>query len=306
MSNDLYPSKVKGLTWTVLKRPAFSTIVQAAPSKIETRIAQSQNPIWAWELIYEYLYDNFQSPNNTKPYSPATDLRELMGFFLAHQGKLNDFLFDDPSDDWVGPQTWKPRYDFAPTTIIDPAGHGQLTSNGGQSGNTIPTFSAIGGSVTDGSIIWTDQGAFNGANAHAIPLVSDGALSPTYYSPLQRNMGELFQEDVTDLNTVVNPLRVWANASAQLIGTCGSTVNCELHGPGLAIPGYAYAGMYLKWCAMPTAPITAAFNYYFRVRFGTDDQDFEQFMQQLWTIGGGGGKGGKGTLELVTSRPATA
>jgi hypothetical protein len=306
VSNNIYPT-VKGLAWTVLKTPASSTIVSKSTSGVTVRIAQMQNPIWTWELIYEYLYDNFVSPNNTMPYSPATDLRELMGFFLARQGQFDDFLFNDPSDNWAGPQTWQARYTYFPgTTIIDPAGHGQLTVRGGESLATIPTFNDSGGSVQDGSILWADQGAFSGATAQTLALVNDGAVSPTYYSPLQRNMGGLFLEDVTDLNTSVNPLRVWANGTPQLIGTCGSSINCELHGPGLAIPGYSYTGMYLKWCAMPTAPITAAFNFYFRVRFKTDDQDFEQFMQGLWTIGGGGGKNGKGMIELVTSRPATA
>ncbi len=189
------------------------------------------------------------------PYSPVTDLRELMGFFLAHQGQFNDFLFTDPSDNWVGPQTWQARYMYFPgTTIIDAAGHGQLTVLGGESAASIPTFNHVGGSVQDGSALWADQGLFSGASAQGLSVVSDGT---SFYSPLQRNMGAQFQEDVTDLNTTVNPLRVWANGNLQILGTCGPSVNAQLLGPGLAIPGYSFTGLYLKWCnnVDPPAPV---------------------------------------------------
>lgn len=301
MSNAIYPT-VKGLTWTVLKTPSFGTIVQTAANKAEVRIEQSQNPIWKWQLIYEYLYDNYYSPNNTQPYSPQTDLRELLGFWLARQGQYDDFLFDDPSDDWIGPMTWKARWDFNPgQIIIDSAGHAQKWS-GGITGQTIPTFNHSGGSVTDGTGSWADQGLFAGNTAQYLTTINDGMPTPTYYSPIQRNMGSLFLEDVTDLNTSVNPVRVWAGGTLKTL-----TTDYTIGGPGLSIPGYSYSGMYIDWGASsPALPVTIAANFYFRVRFSSDDQDFEQFMQQLWTIGGEGGKNGRGYLELVTARSPQA
>jgi hypothetical protein len=139
-----------------------------------------------------------------------------------------------------------------------------------------------------------------------LQLVNDGAGN--YYSPLQRNLGGQFFEDVTDLNPLNGSgLVVKANGVTQTAGTCGvGGATFELLGPGLAIPGYSFAGMYLKWCAMPTAPITASFNFYFRVHFATDKQDFEKFVYNLWTIGGSEGKNGSGTLRLETSRPVMA
>lgn len=304
ISNDIYPAAVKGLTWSVVKTPAFNTIPQKCSSGDEVRIAQQQNPLWSWKLIYEYLYDYYRSPQNTMAYSPATDLRELMGFFLQHKAMFDDFLFDDPSDDWIGAFTWKARTDFNPgTTIIDSAGHAQTTTYGGLSGSTIPTFNHAGGTTGDGSITWQDAGLFDGTTAQAVPLVTDGV---DWYSPIQRNMGGLFLEDITDLNLSVNPLRAWANGTLRAQGAgnaCDSSGHYRILGPGLAIPGYSFGGMYIKWCAEPTGPITIACNFYFRVRFLSDQQDFEQFMAELWTIGGSGGKNGSGTLELTSARP---
>lgn len=67
----------------------------------------------------------------------------------------------------------------------------------------------------------------------------------------------------------------------------------------------------------PTAPITAAFNYYHRVRFESDSQDFEKFCGTgsasgfapagqgagIYTIGGENAQNGSGTLKLCTARP---
>ena len=237
MSNALYPSLVKGLTYTVLKTPEFSTLVQKSPNGSELRIPQTQNPLWHWSLIYEYLYDAFNTPDNTMPYAPYTDLQALMGFFLARQGQNDDFLFLDPDDNYVGP-------------------------------------ALIGSSP----------------NLQAqLQLVTDGAGN--WYTPIQRNLVGGFWEDITDIATI----QVYANGVRAR--------NYSLNGPGLALPGQSFMGLYLQWFSLPATPITAQFNFYFRVRFETDTQDFEKFMAELWTIGGDNSKNGSGMLKLVSSRP---
>jgi len=132
--------------------------------------------------------------------------------------------------------------------------------------------------------------------AAELQLIQD-SVTGIWYSPVQRNVAGQFFEDITDLN---GGIQVWANAVLQT----GGGVNFTLLGPGLAITGSSFYGMYLQWAAMPTGPISATFNFYFRVRFETDQQDFEKFMGQLWTIGGQGGKNGSGTLKMRTSRIA--
>jgi hypothetical protein len=139
----------------------------------------------------------------------------------------------------------------------------------------------------------------------SLALVNDGAGN--YYSPLQRNLGG-FLEDITDLNPQnASGLTVKANGVSQTVGlagsTCGMGYNCLLLGPGLAIPGYSFGGLYLKWCAAPTPPITASFGFYFRVRFEQDRQDFDRFLFNLWTIGGAEAGRGAGMVKLVTARP---
>ena len=108
-------------------------------------------------------------------------------------------------------------------------------------------------------------------------------------------MGGQFLEDVTDLNTANIPLTVWANG---VIPSIGYTVL----GPGLAIPGYSFMGMYLKWDFEPVAPITGSFQFFFRVRFAMDAADFEEFLYQIWTVGGDSSKNGVGHMKLTSAR----
>jgi hypothetical protein len=302
MSNALFPT-VKGLTLPVLKTAEFSTIVQPAPDGAEVRIPQMENPLWHFTLVFDYVYDTFYSANNTQAYAPYTDLQTLVGFYGARRAKFDSFLFFDPSDytaDGLRSGVWQAGHLYGlGTVIIDFAGHAQLVTTPGTSGSFIPAFSHSGGTAPDGgTLIWTDQGVFPLGFPNAptpLLLLNDGAGN--YYSPLQRTVGGLFSEDITDL--VPGTLNVYANGVLQTSGY-------SVLGPGLALPGFSFAGLYLKWLVIPPAPITATFNFYFRVRFEQDTQDFERTMEGLWTIGGSRSKNGSGYLKLVTARPVTA
>src|SRR5437763_7742058 len=98
MATPVYPSLVKGLTYTVLKVPEFRTLKQEASNGYTLRMPQIKNPLWHFSLIYDYLYDTYLSPNNTQAYGPTTDLQTLMGFFIQMRGQGGDFLFQNSLD----------------------------------------------------------------------------------------------------------------------------------------------------------------------------------------------------------------
>lgn len=86
-----------------------------------------------------------------------------------------------------------------------------------------------------------------------LALVSDGVGN--YYSPVQRTLDGVSYEDITDLNGAI---AVYLNGT---LATAGTAINqYQLLGPGLAIPGYSYLGMYLKWG--PGAPAWQASHSY--------------------------------------------
>ena len=111
-----------------------------------------------------------------------------------------------------------------------------------------------------------------------LQVVNDGATSPTYYSPIQRNFGGQFLEDITDLNGAI---AVHDNGVLKAL-----TTDYTIVGPGLALPGYSFMGLALKWVSPPTGPVTAAFNFYFRCRFAEDAMAVSRFMQKFLTAGG--------------------
>jgi len=317
MSNRVFPAAVRGLTFNMLKTMGFDTIVQSSPNKVELRIAQTRNPIWSFAWIYDYLKND---PNDIVVPLTRTDLLELQGFYADSQGQFDDFLIVDQDDFAVTNGTLQLVTDTSggiTSAAIATGGTGftvgdllAVIGGGGQSG-VLEVATTLSGVIASVSVASAGTGYSTTSGVALIPVTGSGSGSPTAnitvapisYSPIQRSIGGQYYEDITDLNPLNGSgLTVKANGVAKSIGTCGIQ-DAELHGPGLAIPGYSFMGMYLKWCATPTPPITASFNYYFRVRFASDEQDFEKFMQLLWTIGGGQAKSGSGSLKLITSRP---
>jgi hypothetical protein len=299
MSNAVYPSQIHGFTYTVLRTPEFATIVQKSPGGSEVRVPQMQNPTWHITLIYDYLYGQYNSPQNTMPYAPYSDIDTLVGFYLARQGQSDDFLWIDPKNNAVGPAVVgaSPNLQAELALVDDGLGHYyspvqrlvgglyyeditdlngniQVYANGViKSGYTIvgPGYRIPGYSWRGLVLKWTDTAA-SWASTHA--------YTTTGWQILDTN-GHIQQ--VTTAGTSGASMPVWNSSGGT---TTDGTVTWTDQG--------YYAG--------PTRPITAQFNYYFRMRFETDTQDFEQFMDELYTIGGSESKNGSGMLKLMTSR----
>ena len=315
MSTPIFPLTVyqvagglRGLTWPVMKSAEFATTVSPAPNFYESRIANTINPRWHWTQIWNYLKDN---PNDVPAlYAPYTDYQTLQGFFLQQSGQDSYFLLSDPADNYVGPAmqtaSWRANWTPIVLAIIVVSGNAwQATTVTGPTGWTNPISGA--GPVTDGGVIWTKLGSASGTypNPDAqLQIVTDGTY---YYSPLQRNFGGRFLEDITDLNTTTaiggSALAVYADGVLQT----GSNYTL-ITAPGLATNTGSFLGAYLKWAITspvgpPTGPITAQFNFFFRARFESDDLDFEEFLYQVWTMGGPDTRNGAGYLKLMTARP---
>lgn len=90
MSNELFPS-LPGLNWNQAKTPIFSTLVQTAVSGRESRFSLYVYPLWQFDLSYQLLRDD----------SSHNELKSLMGFYLLRRGAEEDFIYIDPSDNYV-------------------------------------------------------------------------------------------------------------------------------------------------------------------------------------------------------------
>jgi hypothetical protein len=85
MSNALFP-QLAGLSWGVKRTPNFKTLLQEAANGYAVRVPLLQDPLWDFELDYEFLRDTVMSG--------ATELQRLVAFFLARQGAFDSFLLD--------------------------------------------------------------------------------------------------------------------------------------------------------------------------------------------------------------------
>lgn len=99
MSVATFPdvTRLPGLTWSITRTPSWSTLRQQKTSGRENRVALWSNPLWKWQLQYDYLWHN---PNGRDEDS-KTQLEWLAGFYLSQQGMYGQFLFNDPADNAV-------------------------------------------------------------------------------------------------------------------------------------------------------------------------------------------------------------
>jgi uncharacterized protein (TIGR02217 family) len=94
----IYPT-LPGLTYSVIKRPKFYTGIGQSASGREVRVAYAANPLWEWDLTYNYLPDE-QTGSSATP----SDLQQILGFYLSQSGAFGGFLFQDPDDNAVTEQ----------------------------------------------------------------------------------------------------------------------------------------------------------------------------------------------------------
>lgn len=90
---SVYPV-LPGLSYSVIKRPKWFTGTGTSASGREVRVGYAANPLWEWDLTYEFLRDTISQ----------NELKTLMGFYLSQAGSLGGFLFLDPDDHAVAAQ----------------------------------------------------------------------------------------------------------------------------------------------------------------------------------------------------------
>jgi len=102
MAELVYP-ELPGLAYNLVKRPIMSTLGpdDPSPSGDEVRLRQFQNPLWEFDLIYEWLYDDASETWGTLTELPYHQQQVLLGFFLQNAGSWQSFLVKDPSDNQV-------------------------------------------------------------------------------------------------------------------------------------------------------------------------------------------------------------
>lgn len=94
MAPPVFPA-LSGQGWSVHKRPTFATRVASHVSGREVRTSLYAQTLYEFELTYDALAS---TTNPAFTGVGAASLQALLGFYLASQGQLGTFLYNDPSD----------------------------------------------------------------------------------------------------------------------------------------------------------------------------------------------------------------
>lgn len=283
MSNVVFPSAVRGLAYAVTRSYDFSTIVQSAPNKAEIRIQQIRNPVWRWELIYEFLKDN---PNDIVSGLTYTDLRTLVGFGLARGGQADDFLFTDPDDNAVTNQQ---------LSLVNDGVGNYYSPVQRDFGGFLEDITDLNGSITVWANAALQTGTYTvGGPGLALPGSSYMGLYVKWNSPAAWQASHSYALNATILDSAGHLQKVTT------AGTSGSSA------PTWNDSGSTTTDGSVTWTDQgynpgPATPITASFNFYFRVRFASDQMPLDKWANQWWTAGGPDAQNSE-AIKLVSSR----
>lgn len=265
-----------GLAWSVHKKPNFRTQINPAVSGNETRTARMRYPIWEYELTFEFLDDR----------GGKTQMETLMGFFLTQRGSWGSWLFQDWNDYMLRGQALGTA-DGGTTGFLVMHSIGGFSEPIGQFDLT-DLFSFVPGDVTviTDSITVADHGLTSGFGP--LQLTTAGVL-PDGLDPLT-NYWVIRINDST-IKLALSYADAIANTPVAIIdagtGTFLASNSVAVYVDGTQIAPADYVVTDPNQIVFDTAPssgaITIDCKYFYVCRFLEDVQDYEQFMDNLWT-----------------------
>lgn len=265
VSTEIFPD-LPGLSFEVHMKPTFSTKVDVHTSGKETRTAYWDDPVWDFDLTYDYL------PNNKAV--GVTDLQKIVGFFLDRKGSFDNFLF------------YHREFNKSDNITV-------LTGDGNTVEATLDMIfnyarSPIGQFNPLGAEFFIDVAP----EAHVVDSTHEFVLDY-----LNNPVNLVVKDDATPPNTL--QLVTGAPAHGQYAfdpETATVTVNADLQGHTVSVAYTAdlttpaeYTISYPNTIVLSTAPsagsvVRGTYSYYFVVRFLDDQADFDQFMDKLWEL----------------------
>mgnify|MGYP001282554627 CR=1 FL=1 len=272
--------RLRGVGWSVFKKPEFNTKIAPHVSGHEVRAAFFQYPRYEFNLTYELLKDEINADES--------DLKTLMGFFLQRQGSYDEFCFEDPTDYYIEGQAigvsdgGTVQYNMVRTYggFTEPVGQvnldalatfGEADVNVGN--NTINIDSTSEYTTGYGPVAFSTAGTLpaglDATKAYWV-IVVDSQNIRVALSKADALAGTAVDitDDGTGTFTLSNSTAVYLDGVLQDLDT------------------YEIVQNQLIFDAAPDEDdvITATFHFYFVCRFLDDMQEYENFMYQLWSI----------------------
>lgn len=266
---DPFNSALPGLTYSVHKKPLFKTTIKEAANGNEVRNSLTDIPRWDFEFNYEFLSDQPRATGDSS-------LKTIMGFFLQRRGSYDTFLVKDP-DDYLVQGGLLGVGDATTTEFTLSRNLGGFVEPVGQvdQSNTLNVY--LDGPVTrtipsEAPYTITPPGATGYISTTSVRYVSNGVALTRVATP-----AEVLSQDQY---AVVNGVYTFH------VNRQGVSVIIDYK---YLVPPSMYTVLLpnaIQFVSAPTATteVTADFQFYFRCRFAEDQQDYEKFYDQLWTL----------------------
>lgn len=309
-NTNILPSAFRGPAWSIKKSPQYEGIYQQSTSGRTTVVTLARNPLWHWEFTFEVIFDDPNKPNSffTVPF-PATDMEELTSFYSSVQG-AGLFAYQPPDSARGGI--------FKALSVTVPInGLAAITTDGVTPVTNLKLGDIlVGNSFTSATYLNGATATVVGIN----PLINAFTVSVstsgthTLVSDTGKMLGgQLLSVDANNVTELVNtigsyPLTITASPSTAMTVEAVQLINIETLGfysAGVFYPNYKitkdytklgqalyitksgasaapYSGITVQFNSTPTAPLTAAFNYYYLCKFSDDTQEYDNFITTLW------------------------
>lgn len=252
-------SSLPGLSFSVRKKPMFSTRVSTAVSAREVRNAMQDMPVWEFDWEYEFLEDKSGAESS---------LKMIMGFFLSMRGRATAFLIKDP-DDYLAVSGTLGLGDGVTTQYYFRRDMGAFAEIVGQvdTDNDVSVSLDVAEAHTSATTVTVDHAATflldQGVTVNDVTFVKvAGPPGPGEYSV---NIGT-------------------GQYSFHATDTSGDAVVSYRYGVDPADYTVTMPNKLVFDSAPPVGVVRASFQFFFVCRFREDDQEYEKFMNQLWSL----------------------
>lgn len=262
-ARDPFATKLPGLTFSVHKKPLFRTRISSAAAGTEVRNPMMQYPIWEFELEYEFLEDRTGAESS---------LKTLVGFFLSRQGSFDSWLFKDP-DDYLCDNHFCGQADGTILEFPFSRVLGGFREQVGQvdTANAVTVFLTVLEDQTIPGVGPYEITADNAADFIEDLGVTEGGIPMTKVSGAP-GLNQYSVNETTGVYTFNS-----GNASQAIV------LNYRYE---LASSGYnvVMPNRLVFDVAPPEGEISWSGQFFFVCRFMEDQQDYEKFMDKLWSL----------------------
>lgn len=194
-----------GVTWNASKSPEFKTETHRSVSGRELRATFQQFPLYTFNLTYDVLRDG-----------ALTELKQLLGFFMARQGSFGAFLYQDKSDCAVTDMAFGAGNGTQTQFQLTRAyGFGNTFAEPVQNPNLIQRITANGVTLV-GGVDYTVSSTGLVTFAVAPDVGASLAWTGTFFYRVR------FVKDVSEFNQFL--LDLWENKKVDFVGAPGNKI----------------------------------------------------------------------------------